>query len=112
MEDITNQVFVVINRTKSVWGRSSTLRGAFRDAGWKGDLDAVPQEKGIEIWLNIQGEADMCTTATLNSGEFREWDHAGEDAGREEPIMPGRYAPPFVRDGNTIIHRGALLRIF
>lgn len=115
---IENSHFVVIARripgleSGGKWGRSTTLRGALRDAGWTGSMDTFPP--GIEVWLNVQTVAEVCTRAGLEAGDFSEWEELGTGEGdRREILAAGDYAPPFLSEGgDTIIHKGELIRIW
>jgi len=111
MEDIADTCFVVVVRDKDQWGRGPNLRSASRDAGWKGDLNRFP-EGGIEVWLNTQRPSDICTESGIKAGLYSAWDEPGNQ-GRGEPVTAGTFAPPLLaEDGESIIHRGELLRVW
>lgn len=99
-DDIVSSTFVVVNMERGVWGRSSNLRGALRDAGWRKGMDEFPP--GVQVWLNLQGEEDRCTSEKVAAGVFKRWDEA---------VKAGDFAMPFVT-GDDVVYNGVLIKIW
>lgn len=115
MQQYKASTFVVICPDAEVWGRSTTLRGALKDAGWQGNLNEFPGGE-VRVFLNLQSDEDRVTDSGLQAGEFKAWDAVlgGDDStGREHPLKAGDFPPPMVTDdGFQIIHNGQLLQVW
>jgi len=117
MENITNTQFIVVARGvkdgEGRWGRSSNIRGALRDAGWRGGLNEMPPN--VEAYINIQNANDKCSSERLAAGDFEEWEglEGTPQDDRREILSPGDYAPPTIgAKGQDIIYKGELIQVW